>query len=653
MLFCGQSDAKNMEKVGDSALSASFVAWGTRTNKEILACVLVTHTEQRLIDVRKLCRKLGLASIEVFYAVHLFKLCDKCLELFGVPLYEKGEKIAKVQNTNKNFNNRMLVDFAISHQITDALTLMYEYAHLADPCDRTNCTKDHEDDHGNENENAKIFVALSDRKRCAKNACDCVVAKLYAQLKSLSNIQWLEMRCRELGDRVTERVDIESVGLAWYYSHFVIGLSTFRLITKFIMNAFMYNEPKKRYCALVGTFNSGKTSFAGAVCTFFEGVNINVNITKDRLPFYLGSAIGKRFVLFDDVKGRTFRYPPALPKGNGLDNLDDMRDHLDGHVDVQLEKKNQNPVEQRFPCGVITMNRYIIPKSLKQRVTVFPFKRSPLFCKHPVRITMETIFVAMALDNLVPCEAYVLDELANSLSAWKDKHRGCDCLNQQVRIYCYAFVVLCCPKYGLPMGGIIAGLFAAAVPLIEVLLATTAESLVVWAGVEGIVGLTSAIASIGAAAVVDAVVPFAVNAVVNAFAPSVIASLLGTFAGALLIGTAAGIAIGEGLPGATKSRNDTLINYVNSVKPLIQRIGVPLVKYVGNGLIQRSFLYPGDFPGTKVRVQYRESDGQGPVPSNAANRVHKGPGRLVLHSKRKAPASRQVDRKKQRNVRRK
>ncbi|GBN15751.1 hypothetical protein AVEN_139066-1 [Araneus ventricosus] len=84
-----------------------------------------------------------------------------------------------------------------------------------------------------------------------------------------------------------------------------------------------------------GDYISGKTSYANAVLKFFEGVNINVNVDKQRLPFYLGQAIGKRFALFNDVKGRSSA-GSDLQGGWGFSNIDDLRDHIDGHVEVQL-----------------------------------------------------------------------------------------------------------------------------------------------------------------------------------------------------------------------------------------------------------------------------------------------------------------------------
>ncbi|GBM36098.1 Large T antigen [Araneus ventricosus] len=178
----------------------------------------------------------------------------------------------------------MLSDFAVANEITDPYELMYDYAHLSTGCDRSpsKITNEYESDHVEHLDNARHFEHFSDKKRIAKYAVESVIAKLLVQ-------------------------------------------------------------SRERYVALKGTFKSGKTSFESAWCQLLEGTNINVNVDKGRLPFYLGQAIGKRFILFDDVKGRSLG-SENLPSGPGFANLDDLRDHIDGHVQVQLEKKNMQPI---------------------------------------------------------------------------------------------------------------------------------------------------------------------------------------------------------------------------------------------------------------------------------------------------------------------
>ncbi|KAG8190045.1 hypothetical protein JTE90_023017, partial [Oedothorax gibbosus] len=108
-------------------------------------------------------------------------------------------------------------------------------------------------------------------------------------------------------------------------------------------------EPKKRYTALTGEYNCGKTSIGFAFLKLFSGVSINCNIDFGRIGFFLGESIGQRFVLFDDASSK------------GMKNLDELRDHLDGRIQVQLEKNcYEEPIMQTFPAGIITSNHELL-----------------------------------------------------------------------------------------------------------------------------------------------------------------------------------------------------------------------------------------------------------------------------------------------------
>lgn len=422
-----------LEKFSKDDFIQTFYMFAGRTNKEIYACLILTHLEIRLLDLKKRARGSSLKTCEVFYSVNKFKLLDKLYDMYKEPVYTSGPKLEKSTKEETNFNNKQLVDFALSHEITDIFKLMYEYAHLADPCDRPECSKDHEDDHISEVINAKRFVLLPDRKKVCRNAIDCVSAKVFTQLSQLSNLKWFEIKARELGDRITEISDTRTFGEAYYWWQYVIGRQNFFNIMAFIIAIFTDTKcklnfsAKKRYICFRGPYNCGKTTMAAAICKLFDGVNINLNVSKDRLPFYIGSAIGKRFVLFDDVKGYENRH--NLPTGTGVSNLDDMREHLDGKIEVQLEKKNQNPVQQIFPSGIITMNQYKLPNSLKIRLNVIDFLPCPMYKKHRYLVTPETIYIAMALDNLIPAEEHVLRYIARQKDRWLQEHtQGCSCI---------------------------------------------------------------------------------------------------------------------------------------------------------------------------------------------------------------------------------
>lgn len=431
--FCDSIHRKALEEFSKINIIKSFVMFQTRTNKEIFCNIVITHNELRLVDLRKFLRKHSVSG-ELFYAVNVLKLIEKCTEEFGNAPYEWGEKIQRKTTTQTHFDHKALVDFAISHEISEINELMYEYAHLADPCDRENYTKDHEDDHRNEVENAKKYVNLPDRRRTAKNAIDCVYAKLFRTLTTTCNLKWFEQRARDFCEKLLDCEDKKVFGEAYYYWRFIIKPPMFKQILGFIISVFcqcdakfLPKNSKKRYIVLRGPYNCGKTTLSYAISKFFDGVTININVSKDRVHFYLGAAIGKRFVFFDDVKGYKAKIK-GLPTGSGIWNLDDMREHLDGISEVQLEKKNQNPVNQVFPSGIITMNQYEIPGSLKLRLEFVDFPPSPLFKKHNFRITADTIFLGMAFDNLVPTDSDLLSKALKMKDDWMKEHlEKCTC----------------------------------------------------------------------------------------------------------------------------------------------------------------------------------------------------------------------------------
>lgn len=400
---------------------AYFGIYSVRTDKDLCMSVIMLNTETRLVDLKKECRKVKLTPFDAFYATKIQKCVEFCHEKYGEPL-EEPKKMEKqnMPDSGKKINYKMISDFALSYEINDCYTLMYEYAHLASGCDRdpSSITPEHESDHSEHLENAKIFVHLSDQKRCAKNAVDTVFAKLYTQLQRENNIDYLNRRSREIGAFILDNYSEEDIGRAWYYCNEIVD--NFDVIARRIMYTFTKGVPRKRYICLQGVYKSGKTSFASAFLKLFDGVSINVNVDPSRLPFYLGNAIGKRFVLFDDVKGRSFS-SENLSSGSGFMNLDNLRDHIDGHVEVQLEKKNQQPITQIFPAGIITCNHYHIPQSLRERIIgPLEFRASEKFKIHPPKIiSKETIYIGLVLRNILPAEPHVFGYIFDAKERWE------------------------------------------------------------------------------------------------------------------------------------------------------------------------------------------------------------------------------------------
>lgn len=383
-----------------------------------------------LNQVRKIMKKICLAS-ESAYAVRFNDLL-KCLKENCGNTYFEPKSLCVTDNDEKEkFNHKALVDFAIKFELHEVFEVMEEYAHLSTPCDRPlhAIDKDHEESHIEELINAKIYVRQPDRKRLAKNACDAVAAKMFTTVKHLSNADILNEKCRELGDKLSFG-EFDICGEADFFRKYIMCESDFKGISKEILETFTIGKCKHRYVCLTGKYNSGKTTFAHAFNTLFNGANINVNIDKSRLPFYMGSAIGKRYVLFDDVKGNSDKRN-VLTKGCGFTNLDDMRDYLDGHVPIQLEKKNQNPVTQIFPAGLITCNQYDIPPALQQRIKIFEFKAGFRYKYHPISLDVNRLYVALVLQDLLPAHEDVRAYFIRNKNKWWTEHikSGCECIN--------------------------------------------------------------------------------------------------------------------------------------------------------------------------------------------------------------------------------
>lgn len=391
--------------------------------------LLCTLNDLRIFDIKKNLKKYKLHKHLVYYGVHMKDFITFCYEIYGNPMFEpvNSFRTVKQEIPKESFNHKMIADYALNNDISNHLDLMYFYTELASSCSLEDPSNEHLEDHKIHGQNAKIFCYLPDRKRAAVNACNCVIAKMYSELKNEKPIDFINKKCAELSQKLMETSDENIFGEAWYYCHFHI--KKFREIAKAILDSLIFGEPRMRYTLLMGDFKSGKTTFASNFCKLFEGVSINVNVDKNRLSFFLGNAIGKRFVLFDDVKGKCHK-KSLLNPGNGFNNLDDLRDHLDGHVEVLLEKKNQQPISQKFPPGIITCNKYFIDKSLLERVQgPYFFEFSKLWMTHDFNITPETVFIGCVLFNLLPVEPYLHGHMSKLINEWKQKHSlTCECL---------------------------------------------------------------------------------------------------------------------------------------------------------------------------------------------------------------------------------
>lgn len=296
------------------------------------------------------------------------------------------------------FNCTLLNDYAVSIGCTDALYLMAHYSDFAVPKDV--CTKCKQDDEGlsqsdktvgsahmqahtTHHHNAVLFIALREQKRACQAATDVVHSKERQKLVDLTREQLFITRLQgHYESLLTDLRDRDSVlkyaaAAAWYYTFIP---NTENLI-KSIIKSFVLNPPKQRYHLFRGQIDSGKTTLAAAFLDFFGGVALNVNCSPDKLPFELGCAIDKFCCVFEDVKG-TPTPQSNLEPGCGMLNIDNLRDHIDGKIKVNLERKHQNKINQLFPPGIITCNEYYIPKTVLNRMGgIHVFQHHPILKK--------------------------------------------------------------------------------------------------------------------------------------------------------------------------------------------------------------------------------------------------------------------------------
>ncbi|XP_054722321.1 uncharacterized protein LOC129232110 [Uloborus diversus] len=407
--------------------------FGAFNFKNFTFILIFYQAEWRLVDLKKALRLLKIDFL-IQYCVKFNQLLETIVIKCGEPFYEPSTAKRTAKNEAVlSFDHSLLLQYAHETQTEDVLDLVADYLHFATPCNTPQelVTKEHEDFHLRHEANAKLFLKLGDRERAAKNAVKTVQAELKRNLRCKTNLDYLNDRCRAIGDAILEKDDENLFGEAFLYSFFIIPKNKFKSICQAILDAFIYGKPKCRWVGLVGEYGSGKTTFASTITELFEGVSINLNVPVGRVAFYIGAAIGKRFILFDDVKGKKSAQELNLTPGEGFNNLDDLREHLDGRNPVQLEKKNCNPVSQIFPAGLVTCNKYAIPPALKERISFFNFTPSPMYKTHEIEVSMETMFVAMVLHDMLPVEQMVRSHIFSKRDRWLAKHvASCDCMKK-------------------------------------------------------------------------------------------------------------------------------------------------------------------------------------------------------------------------------
>lgn len=368
--------------------------------EELHAYCFLLQTGLRISTIQTLCKKhcvvspfavRGVKKACVSKLIRWFQLNPdfQCIECEFAPDCKETEE--------KLFDHQMLNEFAVQKNITDTLFLLALYKRFeTNPekcklCQQEAASslrsvfKTHRRDHRKHFENAQLFVKLRDLKKCCQYAVDQVLAEKRYKALTETRDERVEARVEVLLKNIADIIKSPEATDSFICAVIILQHLLPECIEK-ICETFILNPPKRRYYIFKGPINTGKTTVAAAILDFFTGASLNLNGNPDRLQFELGCAIDAFMVLIEDIKGAPVDPKSSLPRGLGMINLDNMRDFLEGSVCVNLERKHQNKVAQIFPPGIITMNNYVIPPTVRVRcVEIIDFKKLP--------------FVHLALEN--------------------------------------------------------------------------------------------------------------------------------------------------------------------------------------------------------------------------------------------------------------
>ncbi|BAZ96592.1 large T antigen [Rhinolophus simulator polyomavirus 2] len=354
---------------------------------------LITSNRHRVSAVLNYCRALCSVSFVIVKGVIKEYPCYTCLCNPPYAVLEESiqgglgaEFFDNPEEAAKNVSWKLLAEFALEIMCDDLHLLIGLYKEFAEPldlckkCDEKLIT-DHYKFHKEHRENALHFLECRNQKSICQQAVDGVIAKRRVDCAQLSRKQQLSARFLKLFDKMetmfnsrgSVTLEIYMAGVCWFDCLFP---EMKQLIWDYL-ECVTHNIPKKRYWLFTGPVNTGKTTFAAALLDLCGGKSLNVNMPFEKISFELGVAIDQFTVVFEDVKGQQSDNK-KLPPGQGISNLDNLRDYLDGAVKVNLEKKHLNKKTQIFPPGIVTANEYNFPMTLKVR-----FCKTLRFLFHP------------------------------------------------------------------------------------------------------------------------------------------------------------------------------------------------------------------------------------------------------------------------------
>lgn len=287
--------------------------------------------------------------------------------------------------------NKALLELAEKTNTVDPVKLLGLCLSFGQPCANCAYCKEGLHDSSLHFEFRSLAVELRSMRDCSglcKNATACLEAQNKFKLSNMTRrdvlIKHLRNKLKHLredleNDKISRReLVIACRMLETICSNVKRGcrLLSPDFVIKTFVDLIIDAKPKEQCIILLGSYNTGKTTLAGAFRSLFDGVTLNVNCHEQQLNFELGCALGKYLVVFEDVLGQ--KWPERwmgekqdLLPGKGFHNLNLRKEHLDGSCVVLLEKKHQNKQEAIFPPSIITCNPYYIPDPLKPRVKIY------------------------------------------------------------------------------------------------------------------------------------------------------------------------------------------------------------------------------------------------------------------------------------------
>lgn len=345
------------------------------------------------------------------------------------------------------FLQAMLSLYAEEHSITDPFLLMGQYMRLADDspevcrfCDEerrmyrgieNESKRRHNRNHQKHYQNAKGFMALHNKKQACGFATDVVMGRLRVSSCGTRDERFQASVLAHFGTlRDMGCLSQNQVAAAYLLAN-LIPVSVVHFYT-YVVGRMLKAVPKQQGFIFFGAMNTGKSTVASALCDFMSGCALNVNCPRDRLWVEMGRCIDRFMVVFEDVMGVPMRGHTYLALGDGMSNLDYMREHLDGLFKVGLERKHQNKLDMYFPPWVVTCNHYVIPDSIKQRSLSVEFWSK----KYSVRDFCKKWDIDLRFLSSGPCmllmfallgdEEWFIEQELETVKMWKDEAKHFD-----------------------------------------------------------------------------------------------------------------------------------------------------------------------------------------------------------------------------------